>query len=371
MMRLAYKKILLILILLSTCVSLASNETSMPKTTSQHYLGTKENPIKVGVLLIEPYAYKIDGAYRGIVIDYWEKIADANDWHFEYIPSDLNYDDAAKEVAQNKFDILIGNFSTVEQRLDFVDYSRPFLINRVVVLTNKTVIDPINVFLASLTSLKAIFLLIGLIFIVASFVLWYSTRKEKKFNLKDSFYATTMMLLNGSTTFNVAKSMLITLIFLGLLFKAILIGSMTNTIFAVAGEGADPFKKKEDIVGKTFIVNEGSAYTEWVLALGGKVHYIDGLEDSAVEFYMKNLEDYDGVITENALAQFSKNKFLKKMPTLHVSKVNLRNDELVFYYNKKFPYARQVDKEIVKLQDTDVSYAICSKYFGNLAGFCV
>ena len=44
------------------------------------------------------------------------------------------------------------------------------------------------------------------------------------------------MLLNGSTTFKVAKSMLITLIFLGLLFKAILIGSMTNTIFAVAGE---------------------------------------------------------------------------------------------------------------------------------------
>lgn len=365
------KKFFLILFLMFASVALASNDPGPSKTTAHHKLGSKENPIKVGVLLIEPYAFKTEGVYRGIVIDYWEKIADANNWHFKYIPSALNYDDAAKEVSQNKFDILIGNFSTVKQRLDFVDYSRPFLINSVVVLTNKTVIDPINVFLASLTSLKSIFLLIGLIFIVASFVLWYSTRKENKFNLKDSFYVTTMMLLNGSTTFKVAKSMLITLIFLGLLFKAILIGSMTNTIFAVAGEGADPFKKKADIVGKTFIVNKGSAYTEWVLALGGKVHNIDGSEDGAVEFYMKHLEDYDGVITEKALALYSKNKFLKKMPTLHVSKVNLRNDELVFYYNKKFPYARQVDKEIVILQDTDVSYGICSKYFGNLAGFCV
>ena len=128
---------------------------------------------------------------------------DANDWHFEYIPSDLNYDDAAKGVSQNKFDILIGNFSTVQQRLDFVDYSRPFLLNRVVVLTNKTVIDPINVFLASLTSLKSIFIN-WIDFIIASFVFLFH-KKRKKFNLKDSFYITTMMLLNGSTTFKVAK----------------------------------------------------------------------------------------------------------------------------------------------------------------------
>ena len=100
-------------------------------------------------------------------------------------------------------------------------------------------------------------------------------------------------------------------------------------------EREDPFKRKGHC-WKTFIVNKGSAYTEWVLALGGKVHYIDGSEDDPVEFYMKHLEDYDGVITENALALYSKNKFLKKMPTLHVSKVNLRNDELVFYYNKNF-----------------------------------
>ena len=30
-----------------------------------------------------------------------------------------------------------------------------------------------------------------------------------------------------------------------------------------------------------------------------------------------------------------------------------------------------MSKEIVILQDSDVSYGICSKYFGNLAGFCV
>lgn len=371
MIRHTLKKSFLILFLMFACVTLASNDPSPPKATAQHTLGSKENPIRVGVMLIEPYAFKAEGVYRGIVIDYWEEIADANNWHFEYIPSALDYDDAAKEVSQNKFDILIGNFSTVKQRLGLVDYSRPFLINRIVILTNKTVIDPINVFLISLTSLKSIFLLIGLIFIVANFVLWYSTRKENKFNLKDSFHITTMTLLNGSTTYKVAKSMLITLIFLGLLFKAILIGSMTNTIFAVAGEGADPFKKKTDIVGRTFILNKGSAFAQWVISLGGNIYYFDGSENDAVEFYIKHLDDYDGVITENVLALYSKNKFLKQMPSLHVSQVNLRNDELVFYFNKKFPFSRQVDEEIITLQDTGVSFGICSKYFGNLAGFCV
>ena len=37
-------------------------------------LGSKDNPIKVGVMLVLPFASKVDGVYHGIVIDYWRNL---------------------------------------------------------------------------------------------------------------------------------------------------------------------------------------------------------------------------------------------------------------------------------------------------------
>lgn len=372
MKKLLFQIVIIICFNIIINVGYASDSPSqLNQHSSEAKLGSEENPIKVGILLFEPYAFKTAGIYRGLVVDYWDQIAKMNKWHYEYIPSKLSFNAAAEQVGRGEFDILLGNLSTIVDRFQYVHFSRPFLINNVAILTNLKEADPFSILILSLISLKPIFLTIGVIFLLAVLGIWYESRKHSQVTFGDSVFNTTLTLLSGKSVLKLARSILLIIIFLGLLFKAILIGSMTRTIFDVSGAGSDPFKTKADIEGKTFIVNEGSAYAEWILELNGHVFYFDGSEDEAIKFYLDHLEEYDGVVTEQTLALYNKHKFIKEMPTLYVSGVNLRNDELVFYFNKNFPYRDEVDKNIVTLQDTDIARGICTKYFSNNADFCV
>lgn len=130
-----------IIFLIILCFSMA-NAISVEKNNDTHtqlsknLLGSIENPIRVGVMLVEPYAKVTHEHYSGLVIDYWDIIAKQNNWHYELISASSSYDQTAKDVYENKFDIAIGNFSSVTNRMDLVNYSRPFVINYITILTN-------------------------------------------------------------------------------------------------------------------------------------------------------------------------------------------------------------------------------------------
>ena len=53
------------------------------------------------------------------------------------------------------------------------------------------------------------------------------------------------------------------------------------------------------------------------------------------------------------------------------SAINLRNDELVFLYNKSFPYQDAVDQGIMRLQDKNISVLICAHYLGVDSRLCI
>ena len=53
------------------------------------------------------------------------------------------------------------------------------------------------------------------------------------------------------------------------------------------------------------------------------------------------------------------------------SGINLRNDELVFLFNKKFPFKNQVDLGILEQQDSNMSIVICARYLGVDSKLCI
>ena len=78
---------------------------------------------------------------------------------------------------------------------------------------------------------------------------------------------------------------------------------------------------------------------------------------------------YDGFVADHALVHMLD----KSMPTHDIiqSQINLRNDELVFLLNKKFPLTKQVNLAILKFQDDNSSVMICAKYLGIDSKLCV
>lgn len=365
-----------IIFLIILCFSMA-NAISVEKNNDTHtqlsknLLGSIENPIRVGVMLVEPYAKVTHGHYSGLVIDYWDIIAKQNNWHYELISASSSYDQTAKDVYENKFDIAIGNFSSVTNRMDLVNYSRPFLINYITILTNLHKITLWTAFLKILQVLKPILITLAIIFIFTILCALQIEKKNKKKGFKKIFISTLMTLIGGLTMNKNPGVLILWVLFLSLCFKAIIVGSTTATILEVSQVGRDPFFSKNDISGKRFVAIKGSAYVHFIKELNGLVYEYDGSAKDAISFYVENNKDFDGFVTSHILGVYNKDRLRKTNPDLYVSDLNIRNDALAFYYNKNFPYQNNVNKAIVTLQDKDIAAGICAKYFKEESDACI
>ena len=71
--------------------------------TENAVLGSKENPIRVGVLTLEPFAENKSGSFHGLVIDYWDKIAKPNGWHYVYSDAGKNYSKAIEATHSGQY----------------------------------------------------------------------------------------------------------------------------------------------------------------------------------------------------------------------------------------------------------------------------
>ncbi len=85
-------------------------------------------------MLVEPFASKHDGVYQGLVIDYWKHIASENNWHYVFLDTNPNYTKSLIDAAYGEFDVVLGNFSTTAERITFINYSRPFMLNKISIL---------------------------------------------------------------------------------------------------------------------------------------------------------------------------------------------------------------------------------------------
>tara|TARA_X000000950_G_C13739576_1_gene587896 strand:- start:464 stop:946 length:483 start_codon:yes stop_codon:yes gene_type:complete len=157
----------------------------------------------------------------------------------------------------------------------------------------------------------------------------------------------------------------------GLTVRAIFIGSVSYALFNITIGQKDPFIDAHDISGKLFVVVKGSSFVDTMRALYARVHEIDGSDEEAAEFYAKNTDKYDGYVADYALvARYSK-QFKSIEPRLIVSSYNVRNDVLAFPYNDSFPFDKEFNYGILKLQDTNLAFSICHTYVGDNAKNCL
>lgn len=273
------------------------------------------------------------------------------------------------------YDVLIGNFSTNYERGKLVDFSRPFLLNYISVLTTtKNTRGLFEVFIGKMTSLvlPVIIALVLLVFLFSMLLSKNNDLTEERGVLSNAFYIL-ITLLQGQVTFfhrpHITSSRIIVafVVLFSVVFTATVTSVMTNTVFALDAP-YDPFNKLSDIKGKKFVIEEGSSFVGVTKSLGGLVTEIPGT-DEAFHYYHENKAKYDGVVADHALV----NLYDKELPDKDIiqSQINIRNDELVFIFNKDNPYSKQINLGILKLQDNNTSKLICAKYLGVDSRLCI
>lgn len=268
---------------------------------------------------------------------------------------------------------MIGNFSSTYERGKIANFSRPFLLNYGSILT--TVDHQNNIFIVIgdiLTgSSKYFFLFIFLFFIFNVFLLSYSDTLTKEKGLVGNAYyvlASVFRVVRFKSPENfLSRWALLSVGMCSVLLFSIVPAVLTNALIKL-DQPTDPFVKMSDLKDKKFIFEEGHYLVGVIKSLGGFTKEIRGL-DNASSYYYNNRDVWDGFVADYVLIH----QLDKDLPSPDIiqSKLNLRNDELVFVYSKNFPYDREVDGEIMRLQDANVSLRLCAKYLGADSKLCI
>ncbi len=349
-----------------------STASQSSKSKASRELGSLENPIKVGVLQLSPFVIERQGRYSGLVVAYWEKIASRHGWHYQFVNAGKNYAKAIEATAQGRYDLVLGNFSTTYERSKLVDFSRPFLLNYASVLTEP---QTRNVFWMILKVVKMIlpvlcFLFVALCCITLVFVFTRDLTEERGL-LANAFCAVmTLMRMGGyvqKPSALLSRVVVMILAFFSVFFMATFSAVMTDVILLLE-QPKDPFMVLSDLKGKTFVVAQGSSFVDVVRGYDANVVEIPDAE-YAGRYYFANRAKYDGFVGDQALVH----ELARQLSSRDImqSAINLRNDELVFLYNKRFPYQSEVDEGILRLQDRNVSMLICAHYLGVDSKLCV
>lgn len=368
------KKLILIFVIFTFGICLSHAEVKpneFHKDQAQYRLGSKENPMKIGLMLVEPFVVKEGDVYQGLVIDYWKHISKGQDWHYVFIDLPPNYSKAIEDTANGKYDLALGNFSTTAERMSSVHFSRPFMLNRITILTKADIVNPLTVVMGVIYSISEILLIVFLLIGIVTVLLWFFKAKGDGATFKSFFYISCVNLLGTVIETRFKKFTIVMLLLVGLIVKAIFIGSITSTLFNLSLARKDPFVSTQDISGKIFIVVKGSSFAEKMRALNARIYEYNGSNEEAAEFYARNTAKYDGYVSDFALIFKYANQFSDIEPNLIVSDFNVRNDNLAFVLNKSFPFRTIFDQKILELQDTNLGYTICSIYVGDEARNCV
>ncbi|MBT4884736.1 MAG: transporter substrate-binding domain-containing protein [Legionellales bacterium] len=334
-------------------------------------LGSINNPIKVGVLDAKPFAYKSSSVLTGLVVDLWEKIAKEHNWYFVYKDAGLSYTQAAVDTGRGDYDIAIGNFSSTYQRSQWVNFSRPYILNYVAIATKSKSSSILNnIYNVFLNSMLPILIIVLVIFIFASILFWFLEHRKHTYNVSDSLFSTSIAMLSGNVidnpSTNLNRFIFICILITGTILQAMVIATITDASLALK-VSADPYANKTDIKNHRFVVEKGSAFVEIIKRYGGKCFEVVGADSG--EFYLNNKDKFDGIVSDHAIAYDIAQK--DESGEVILSNVNLKYDELVFYFNKKFPYAEKVNRSILRMQDTQESEQLCASYLGVEADLCV
>lgn len=102
-------------------------------TDSQDDDAGDSDVLTVGIGGTPPFLIRQGDSYEGMVLDLWKQIALANDYDYELILQ-TETQAALDAVAAGELDLLVGPFSITSERLQSVNFTRPFFVSSVGIL---------------------------------------------------------------------------------------------------------------------------------------------------------------------------------------------------------------------------------------------
>ncbi len=322
------------------------------------------NKLKVGVITnAYPFTFcRDDGKKKGLLIEIWEKIARKNQLDFEYICIDpkLTYDKIIEDIYENKYDLVLGDFSVNYKRWQKILFSRPYFVARI------DVSRKVNSGITKIISNKWIILLISLCFFL---IIVYSIiyMKINKSSFSNAFYNNFINFFTNMKEVLIKDRSSANIKFLNVfwsIMRYLFYAMITAQIIRILVDPEDFITKKEFESIKEINVMEGTSFIDMVKSLG-KTPIIN----KSYEEIINKLKNSNGNVYWLS-DKYTQNRINIKYDyelKLTTTKNTIFLDENAIAINKKHSdLLHKINNTLTELQDDYSINSICSTYFNNL-----
>lgn len=331
-------------------------------------LHAQEKTLRVGVAIGDPFVIVTNGQYSGIAIDIWNLIAAEQNIKFSYVNEGEHIDDAIRELAAGKIDILVGPVIPTIDRMRSADFMQPYYLNQVGLVVSIAHVGFFDAFSSVFSdTFGFMFAIYLIIFIFYLHIYWYfELRKNHRFTywpgIAEAFWLHSLDIDIGKIPSHVITRYFrfIWLVLLALFFSSIT-ASITSALTIALTEKyhdytniADIKNKKVTAVIHTAPYDIGKQLGFDILPVLNRNQAINLLLQHKVSAYIDYYPIADYYLMQHDLTK-----------RLVLSNLIIERNTFSFALPFHSPLRPSLNARLREQQDSGMIKLICQKYFKN------
>ena len=329
--------------------------------------------MNVGVLSrgFEPFVFVHDDDYSGISIEIWERAAKAANIKYKYVDAGKSYSQAIKDLANGKYDILVGPYSISEKNYQSVDYTTPYFISKIgLCVKKKSIVEQMLYLFVKIVS----FLLVVLGISILVNMLYLKIESKSLTSLKnivDVTFENTFSLLQGEILSEPktagGRFILLCYAIFGLIILAFSISSIRGILdpHTTDDKGIYSYIREQNVITRKGTKAEkivkklrGNPYS--ISSQGSKHYSYDDLMDK----FLENTDKFSAVCGDIPYIQYTLSKGGNKYDIFNVHKDILAMNTYSFPIRKGSRLLEKIDLALMTNKDDKINQLIASKYLG-------
>ena len=332
-----------------------------------------ETTYRIGVYQEEPFSSYHDGKYFGMSISIWREIAEAAHIKYKFVPLTGTTSDAINMLAAHKLDGLVGPVSVLSNRVDRVNFSRPYFISQLGIVSKNNTPGFWHVFSGIVKSFLSYTLLVYVAFLfIYTLVFWYVERRCKNEGFTGAklpsfmtalFRISSLFLtqdIDQEVKSPVARMLGIIWVLFSIVFLSVVVGVITSSMTIVNSDldaaGANSLKS---LYGTKLAARDQSYAAHIAGILGADVVKTQSYTE-AMALLKKNKVS---AVVGNYL---SLRYFDKQTPDKRYAPrvLSVGSNELAFAFPKGSPLLDRVNKQLTILQEKNTIFGVCERFVG-------
>jgi len=334
-----------------------------------------DEPIKVGVLLGPPFVIKQETIYTGIAIELWTAITQNLKKTSIYVEFSCSKSEEAFEALEKgEIEVLIGPLSVTRKSLEAADFTLPYFIDKIVVLSSYEYFNSVFRFFKILIySVGGIIFFFLFIFIIYIHLLWYfehihAKKMPKTYKEGVNYLFWTHIFIGRHEDLPVTWPGRLLLLFKMGSFYIMLIVLNATLISALTvsfSRWNDPIQNLSDLEMRRVgaVVNSrplkvGKELGLKILPFGSIEEGIQALEGKQIGAFLADLSQADGYLKGKGRTDITLNHY------------ELRHDLYSFATRLGNPLLKDINTQMVELRKNEVPQKICKGYLSKGVSNC-